>query len=264
MGISFTRFKDTVATGAFEPARSNMYTVMISIPPFLVYDLNEFGGADSYYTAIDFFADQVTVPSRNMMSGEVTNFGSMRRYATQQTPTDLNIQFIITKNQWHRNFFERWMNGISRDTENRSMFYDKYTSDILINKYQPGSNLVTRFVDGNKRVGQIRDNKITAQWRAVGCFPYNVSTIQMSNEHTSLLKLDVQFYLERFRLGTTIKNTADWTTDEVTIRSARSVVNRRNRNENVDTLDRVIDAATDVGNMITNIRRYTSDWSRLL
>ena len=73
MGISFTRFKDTVATGAFEPARSNMYTVMISIPPFLVYDLNEFGGADSYYTAIDFFADQVTVPSRNMMSGEVTN-----------------------------------------------------------------------------------------------------------------------------------------------------------------------------------------------
>ena len=86
----------------------------------------------------------------------------------------------------------------------------------------------------------------------------------MSNEHTSLLNLDVQFYLERFRLGTTIKNTADWTTDEVTIRSARSVVNRRNRNENEDTLDRVIDAATDVGNMITNIRRYTSDWSRLL
>lgn len=211
MSVSFSRFKDLVATGALEPARSNMFTVTVELPPFLRDSMMDFGGHQQYYEAIDYFADQVTIPSRNLMTGEVTNFGTMRRYGTQQTPQDLNIQFIVTKNMFHRYFFEKWINGVSRDSENRTQFYDNYVSDIIITKWEPGGNVVAKTRDG-----KIRLNKITAQWRAVGCFPYNVSTLTFSNDQTQLMKLDVQFYLERIRMGTTVKHRGDWTNEVVT------------------------------------------------
>lgn len=215
MAISFTRFKDLIATGQFEPARSNLFSVQMGIPIFMRDKLGEFGGPQGFYEAIDYLCSEATVPSRNLMTGEVTNFGSMRRYATGQTPQEITLSFIVTKNQWHRGFFEHWINSISRDTENRSLFYDNYVTDLVINKWESGSNHVTRYVDANGNPSQIRNNKITAQWRAVGVFPYNISQMQFTNDQTQLMKIDVQFYCERFRMGRLVKTQGDWTNDIV-------------------------------------------------
>ena len=269
MSISFSRFKDLVATGQYEPSRSNMFSIQMGIPYHMRSLLGEFGGPKGFYEAIDYFADAVTVPSRNLMTGEVTNFGAMRRYATQQTPQELNIQFLVTKNQWHRAFFERWINTISRDTENRSMFYDNYVTDIIINKWEPGSNLVTKFVDANGNAGQIRNNKITAQWRAVGCFPYNVSQMTFNNEQTSLMKLDVQFYVERFRMGTTIKSQGDWTTDIVTEANAplNEIVSSPGSplrgNSGIPAFDRTIDAIGEVSRAIDSVSSAVNSIGRI-
>ena len=43
MAISFTRFKDLIATGQFEPARSNLFSVQMGIPIFMRDKLGEFG-----------------------------------------------------------------------------------------------------------------------------------------------------------------------------------------------------------------------------
>ena len=257
MSVSFTRFKELVATGALEPARSNMFTVTIELPPFMRDSTMDFGGHQQYYESIDYFADQVTITSRNLMTGEVTNFGTMRRYATQQTPQDLNIQFIVTKNMFHRYLFERWINGVSRDSENRTQFYDNYVSDIIITKWEPGGNLVVK-----SRDGKVRLNKITAQWRAVGCFPYNISTMTFSNDQTQLMKLDVQFYIERIRMGTSVKYNGDWTNEVVTelttggapkvtqAASPGAVSSSTSKSDGTSASGAVIDAASGVSRMV--------------
>lgn len=268
MSISFTRFKNLVATGQYEPSRSNMFSVQMGIPQFAREILWEYGGPQGIFEAIDYFADSVQVPSRNLMTGEVTNFGTMRRYATQQTPQELTISFLVTKNQWHRSFFERWINTISRDTENRSLFYDNYVTDIIINKWEPGSNLVTRTFDSERGVQNIRHNKITAQWRAVGCFPYNVGAMTFNNEQTNLMKLDVQFYVERFRMGTYIKSQGDWTEDIITeggppdlfnqpVGGAPSTSNNifNSINNTLAGVDRTINAISDVADSLSSIFR---------
>ena len=112
---SFINFQDIVSTGAYEPTLGNLYAAWIGFP--LVFAAMEgWSQAQSQeiYKAVNYFADNVTIPSRGVTTGDVKNVGVQRTYATGQIPNELTISFITTKNMWHRNFFEKWMSNGTR------------------------------------------------------------------------------------------------------------------------------------------------------
>lgn len=223
----FKKFRELVASGkgGWEPARSNLYSVEIIPPKVLLSkvlspsNINaisdtmraDYGKARFFAEGMNYFADDVTVPSRQITTGEVKTVGSMRRYATGTTFSEISISFLVTKNLFHRTIFERWMNYSASDAENRVAFYDQYTADIQIKKWELGSDIVQRDISKNKF---IRYNKPSGIWHLVNAFPFNVGAMSFNNSETSLMKLDVSFYFERYRF-----DDLDWgeTTGEINV-----------------------------------------------
>ena len=218
---NFKGFQDFLAKGNYGPSKSNLFEVVIQPPRFVLANTaNTLGPSgqvelNEWNDAVDYLADEVKIPSRALMTGGVTNFGIERKYATFQQPQEMNIQFIVPVNQWPRYVFDRWIQIISRDSENRSMFYDDYVADIHIDKYESGSNDILRATDSftGRIIGQTRLNKVTASWTAFNCFPTNVSVMSFDNKQTRLMKLDVQFQVERIRMEAKISTQGDWTSN---------------------------------------------------
>tara|TARA_B100002019_G_scaffold288635_1_gene302634 strand:+ start:15506 stop:16228 length:723 start_codon:yes stop_codon:yes gene_type:complete len=214
---SFTQFQSLVAKGAWEPVRGNLYSVDIGFPRVLgagALQPNEFKPSAEYYDAVNYFADSVTIPSRNITTGDTQNFGLQRSYATGQTPNELGMSFLVTKNQWHRNFFETWMNAIAPDGENRVCFYDDYICDIIVRKWERGSNFKVETTRKNIKY-ETRLNKATGIWRFTGAYPFNLGTMNFGNAAADVMRLDVQFKFERYRFTTKENRVNGWTTEKV-------------------------------------------------
>lgn len=216
MGVpnSFLQFRDLLSSGSFEPSKGNLFSVEMGLPimfqsqetvPNFRTDTREM------YEAVNYLADSVVIPSRNVTTGEVKQIGMTRTYGTGQTANELSVSFLLTKNNWHRNFFEKWMNAIAPDNENRVAFYDHYTTDITVRKWETGSNIVAKTtVDGEPRYSRL--NKATGVYCFARAFPFNISNITYSNE-AQLMKMDVQFKYERYRFTTKVKRRNEWTSD---------------------------------------------------
>jgi len=201
---SFSVFRDLATSGRMEPSRSNLYSVEIQVPAVLALDssLSNTSGRADYYQAINYFADNVTAPGRRITTGQVRDVGAMRRFATDTTFSEITCSFIVTKNMFHRHWFEKWMNYTASDSENRASFYDEYTADIYINKWEVGSNVVFEGrTDDGERYTQ-RMNRSTATWVMYNAFPYDMSELTFNNGAADLLKLDISFYYERYRFDT--------------------------------------------------------------
>tara|TARA_B100000029_G_scaffold513025_1_gene611311 strand:+ start:6647 stop:7378 length:732 start_codon:yes stop_codon:yes gene_type:complete len=211
---SFTVFQDLVKTGAMEPALGNLYSVEFGFPAIIKFLPGFQLNPRKYYEAINYFADEVTIPSRNVTTGDIKNFGVTRTYATGQTANELSISFLVTKDQFHRELFEKWMNKMAPDSENRVGFYDDYTTNVYIKKWERGSNLISSVrkegVDFHSRL-----NKAVGVYQFVKVYPYNMGTQEYGNAQGGVMKLDVQFKYERYRFTTKVKNQGDWTQDVV-------------------------------------------------
>ena len=120
------------------PMTSNLYQVNLGAPNILrdgIYDPVKLIEAER---TIDYYASSVTLPSRAVTTGEINNIGQIRRFATGQTVSEINIQFLVTKDQRHRYFFEQWLNHTASDGDNTVAFYDDYVIDMEILKYENG------------------------------------------------------------------------------------------------------------------------------
>ena len=189
---SFKDFKDMIGRSAGSmPMTSNLYQVNLGAPNILregIYDPVKLIEAER---TIDYYASSVTLPSRAVTTGELNNIGQIRRFATGQTASEINIQFLVTKDQRHRYFFEQWLNHTASDGDNTVAFYDDYVIDMEILKYENGP-------EGHQQ---------TAAYKLYGAFPHNVGQIQLNNEQTNLVQLDVAFYFERYRMDQTMPQT---------------------------------------------------------
>ena len=102
-----------------------------------------------------------------------------------------------------RNTFEHWMNEMAGDQENRTAFYDQYTTNILIQKWELGSNIV--YQDSSSKRSpkpKSRLNRVTGVWNLYGAFPTNISVMNLNNEQTTLMKMDIEWSYERYRFDT--------------------------------------------------------------
>ena len=189
---SFKDFKDMIGRSAGSmPMTSNLYQVNLGAPNILregIYDPVKLIEAER---TVDYYASSVTLPSRAVTTGELNNIGQIRRFATGQTASEINIQFLVTKDQRHRYFFEQWLNHTASDGDNTVAFYDDYVIDMEILKYENGP-------EGHQQ---------TAAYKLYGAFPFNVGQLQLNNEQTNLVQLDVAFYFERYRMDQTMPQT---------------------------------------------------------
>ena len=190
----FQDFREQIATNSLAPATSNLFEVRIP-PPNIIANTEI---ARQAYTTVNYFASSVTVPSRAITTGEVNNIGMMRRFATGQTNSDITMSFLVTKDQRHRAFFEKWMHSAASDSDNTVAFYDDYVVDMEIIKWENGANFKVIKREGEK--GIFNPQQTTAVYKIFGAFPTNISTMQFDNEQTSLVQMDVQFFFERYRM----------------------------------------------------------------
>ena len=145
----FQTFQEAVALGHLEPARNNLFEIVMSVPVVLqpaavAYPAQAWLDSDAngrnIRKNISLFATSVTVPSRNIATTEVHVGGMNRSYASGQSPTDLDITFLVTKDNQHRAFFEQWMHNCASDADNTVGFYDQYVTELQIVKWESGSN----------------------------------------------------------------------------------------------------------------------------
>ena len=201
----FNQFRAEIATNRLAPATSNLWEFRLPPPVFMASDFGRINSETREFVQnVNYFASSVTVPSRAVTTGEVNNFGMIRRFATGQTNSSMNVSFLVTKDQSHRKFFERWMHYAASDSDNTVGFYDDYVTDMSIVKWESGANF--RIINDNndqkdkEHKGALNPMQSTAVYQIYGAFPVNVSTMTLDNEQTSLLLMEVEFYFERYRM----------------------------------------------------------------
>ena len=200
MPNSFKRFQDQVMSGYKTPSKSNLFEVRVQIPQSVMMKESTFGTERNtleHYDAMNYFASAVTVPGRRVTTSEVRDIGVSRKYATNTAFGDLQVEFLVTKDQYHRDFFETWMQSTASDAENRVGLYEEYTSNISVIKWENASNVV--YSDPSNKGGTARLNRSSAVWQMYGAFPYDMSEQSFDNGPTGLVKLNVNFFFERYR-----------------------------------------------------------------
>jgi hypothetical protein len=199
----FTRFMDLVGSGRLEPARSNLYGIEIAVPPVLAAnDDNVRRNYQNHYDYVNALADDVTIPGRRITTGQVRSVGAMRRFATDTSFSEMSVSFLLPKDLYHRDMFEKWMNYTASDAENRVTFYNEYTTNIRIKKWEVGSPIVFEGRTNDGQQYEQRLNRVTGVWELYGAFPFDMSAINVNNGPTQLIKLDISFYYERYRFDT--------------------------------------------------------------
>ena len=199
MPNSFKRFQDQVMSGYKTPSKSNLFEVRVQIPQSVMMKESTFGTERNtleHYDAMNYFASSVTVPGRRVTTSEIRDIGVSRKYATNTAFGDLQVEFLVTKDQYHRDFFETWMQSTASDSENRVGLYEEYTSNISVIKWENASNVV--YSDPSNK-GTARLNRSSAVWQMYGAFPYDMSEQSFDNGPTGLVKLNVNFFFERYR-----------------------------------------------------------------
>lgn len=223
----FETFREAIAMGHLEPARNNLYEIVFN-PPIC---MQPSGLMDSRtgWTAKDanhrnikknlsLFANSVTIPSRNITTTEAHVHGMNRSYASGQSPTDLDVTFITTKDQQHRAYFEQWMHNCASDADNTVGIYDQYVTQVDIIKWEGGSNVwLTKIAEegGNVNDFKIRMNAASAIYRMYGVFPKNLGTQSLNNDQRTLMELNIQFQMERYRFDTVNENRFNANTPEI-------------------------------------------------
>ena len=75
---------------------------------------------------LDFYANNLSLPSKQITTGQQVNVGSPYKYATGTAFSQVNINYVIPRSQLTRTFFERWTQVMASDSNQYTDFYDNY------------------------------------------------------------------------------------------------------------------------------------------
>lgn len=180
---------------------SNLYLVQINPCRALIsYDSNyarsgSRESTDLYSNLIDAYCDEITIPSKQLTTGEIKTFGTMTRYPTSTTYNEITMSFMVDKYSYIRKYFENWMGVINSDVSHHVTYYDDIVSPfITVTKYERGWEK-----DGPDKGMFAHENVETSVYRMYKAFPYNIGSMSMSSSSSQILKFQVSFYYERYR-----------------------------------------------------------------
>ncbi len=216
--ISRTKGKDN------SPSFTNLYSVRFMSPNMMrTYTPANFlgpvqtekfdiGSANDLDWLLDYYADTVNLPSKQVTTSQTPYVGSPFKYATNTTYSQISIQFRMPRSQYSRNFFERWTTLMASDSEQYTRYYNDYVCPkMMIYKWERGGGglavtdpalIASIRESGSADLLLARKYQLTAAWELRNLYPYNIGSIQLNNSNAQTMTLSVGFYYERYRFYT--------------------------------------------------------------
>ena len=216
--ISRTKGRDN------SPSFTNLYSVRFMSPNMMrTYTPTNFlgpvqtekfdiGSTNDLDWLLDYYADTVNLPSKQVTTSQTPYVGSPFKYATNTTYSQISIQFRMPRSQYSRNFFERWTTLMASDSEQYTRYYNDYVCPkMMIYKWERGGGGLA--VTDPELIASIRESgsadmllarkyQLTAAWELRNLYPYNIGSIQLNNSNAQTMTLSVGFYYERYRFYT--------------------------------------------------------------
>ena len=216
--ISRTKGRDN------SPSFTNLYSVRFMSPSMMrTYTPANFlgpvqtekfdiGMSNDLEWLLDYYADTVNLPSKQITTSQTPYVGSPFKYATNTTYSQISIQFRMPRSQYSRNFFERWTTLMASDSEQYTRYYNDYVCPkMMIYKWERGGGGLA--VTDPELIASIRESgsadmllarkyQLTAAWELRNLYPYNIGSIQLNNSNAQTMTLSVGFYYERYRFYT--------------------------------------------------------------
>lgn len=216
--ISRTKGKDNA------PSFTNLYSVRFMSPSMMrTYTPANFlgpvqtekfdiGMSNDLEWLLDYYADTVNLPSKQITTSQTPYVGSPFKYATNTAYSQISIQFRMPRSQYSRNFFERWTTLMASDSEQYTRYYNDYVCPkMMIYKWERGGGglavsdpelIASIRESGNADILLARKYQLTAAWELRNLYPYNIGSIQLNNSNAQTMTLSVGFYYERYRFYT--------------------------------------------------------------
>ena len=208
--IGFFKEKDNA------PSFANLFSVHFSTPPMMQAGANNFGSKydpqrGDLRNLLNYYAESVNLPSKQVTTGNYNQLGSAIRYATGSTFSQISINFRVPRSGETRAFFERWIALMANDASQYTDYYDNYVCPTLrIYKWERGGG--EGAISSREMVRAVRESQITryssmtpkldeltGAYELTNVFPYNIGSIQLDNSQNKLMSMTVQFYYERYR-----------------------------------------------------------------
>lgn len=198
------------------PSFTNLFSVHFTTPQILSSGVYTRGTKydpqrGDLRNLLNFYAESVNLPSKQVTTGNYNQLGSAIRYATGSTFSQISITFRISRSAETRAFFERWIALMANDASQYTEYYDNYVCPTLrIYKWERGGG--ENAIGKKELLRAVRDSKITRStaltpkldqltgaYELRNVFPYNIGSVQLDNSQNKLMSLSVQFYYERYR-----------------------------------------------------------------
>lgn len=195
------------------PSFTNLFSVHFSTPPMLQRGSSIRSDRFQSETGdlsllLDYYAKNINLPSKQITTGQTANVGAAYKYASGTAFSQISMTFQIPRSQYTRTYFERWTSLMANDANQYTDFYTDYTSPaVFVYKWERGGGdlAVTdpKILRAVREAGDAallaRKYKLTACWKLINVFPYNIGSIQLDNEASKVMNMNVQFYYERYR-----------------------------------------------------------------
>ena len=216
--ISRTKGRDN------SPSFTNLYSVRFMSPSMMrTYTPANFlgpvqtekfdiGSTNDLDWLLDYYADTVNLPSKQVTTSQTPYVGSPFKYATNTAYSQISINFRMPRSQYSRNFFERWTTMMASDSEQYTRYYKDYVCPkMMVYKWERGGGGLA--VSDPELIASIRESgsadmllarkyQLTAAWELRNLYPYNIGSIQLNNSNAQTMTLSVGFYYERYRFYT--------------------------------------------------------------
>lgn len=246
---------------------SNLFSVKFTTPRMLLagggnFSSERFEVKKNLDLLLDYYADSVQLPSKQITTGQVATIGSPFKYATNTAFSQININFRIPRSMYSRCFFERWTQLMASDSEQYTRYYTEYVCpELIIYKWEKGGGdyvytdpkMIRALRESGDDFLLARKYRLTGAYRLGNVFPYNIGSVRLDNQQAKALTMQIGFYYERYRFYT-----ADQFDDPGVI---RDITVPANINDNVQ--DTYTDSGTFRNNSSTQNEVFSRDWQSI-
>ena len=259
--ISRTKGRDN------SPSFTNLYSVRFMSPSMMrTYTPANFlgpvqtekfdiGMSNDLEWLLDYYADTVNLPSKQVTTSQTPYVGSPFKYATNTAYSQISINFRMPRSQYSRNYFERWTTMMASDSEQYTRYYKEYVSPkMMIYKWERGGGglavsdpeLIAAIREsGNADVLLARKYQLTAAWELRNLYPYNIGSVQLNNSNAQTMTLSVGFYYERYRFYTADQFDSN-TIQYMTVSGTLDDYTSNTTSNNTSVLNTIVNAALTV------------------
>lgn len=214
---SLREFQSKMFRGENSPSYTSLYSVRFSSSPLFMRSGQYRLERDANAFLLDYMAQSINLPSKQVTTAAVVNQGSAIKYPTGVAFSQINMTFQMPRSQRTRSIFERWIQLISNDADQYVDFYEDYCCPVVrIYKLERGGGDLAAFDfvygrgvrDSGYDPMRVRQNDVTACWELRNLYPMNIGSVQLNGMDSRLMTLTVGFNFERYRFYP--KGQFDW------------------------------------------------------